>query len=159
MLAKGGIAVIKKILVSYDGGSQAQKALSAAIEIAEKGGAELHLVAAYSVPMIYQGTVGTDVIYPDNAMIIKYLYEHNHAQLEKYVAEAAERVKSHGIEITTAILDGSPGRTIIQYAEEHGIDLIAIGSHNRTAVDRFFLGSVSNYVLHHAKALVLIARE
>jgi len=151
--------VIKKILVSYDGGSQAQKALSAAIEIAEKGGAELHLVAAYSVPMIYQGTVGTDVIYPDNAMIIKYLYEHNHAQLEKYVAEAAERVKSHGIEITTAILDGSPGRTIIQYAEEHGIDLIAIGSHNRTAVDRFFLGSVSNYVLHHAKALVLIARE
>lgn len=151
--------MIKKILVSYDGGSQAQKALSAAIEIAEKGGAELHLVAAYSVPMIYQGTVGTDVIYPDNAMIIKYLYEHNHAQLEKYVAEAAERVKSHGIEITTAILDGSPGRTIIQYAEEHGIDLIAIGSHNRTAVDRFFLGSVSNYVLHHAKALVLIARE
>jgi nucleotide-binding universal stress UspA family protein len=129
------------------------------MEIAEKFGAELHLVAAYSVPMIYQGTVGTDVIYPDNAMIIKYLYEHNHAQLEKFVAEAAEKARSLGIQVSTAILDGSPGRMIIQYADNQGIDLIAIGSHNRSAVDRFFLGSVSNYVLHHAKALVLIARD
>jgi nucleotide-binding universal stress UspA family protein len=48
---------------------------------------------------------------------------------------------------------------IIQRAEEKGVDLIAVGSHNRTAMDRFFMGSVSNYVVQHAPKLVLVAKE
>jgi nucleotide-binding universal stress UspA family protein len=157
--AGGGWQImIKKILVAYDEGKQAQKALEAAIEIARNTGAEIYIASAYALPVVYQSTLSLDGIYPDNTTIINYLYETTHTHLEKLLEAAAAKVSQENIPVLTQILDGSAGRMIIQMAEEKGIDLIAAGSHNRTAVDRFFMGSVSNYIMHHAKCLVLIAK-
>ena len=52
--------MIKKILVAYDGGSQANKALEAAIEIARTTGAEIFVASAYTIPIVYQGSIGSD---------------------------------------------------------------------------------------------------
>jgi len=150
--------MIKKILVAYDDGNQSQKALEAAIEIAKNTGAEIYIASAYALPIVYQSTLSLDGIYPDNTTVINYLYDTTHTHLEKSLAEAAAKVSQENIPVYTQILDGSAGRMIIQLAEDKGIDLIAAGSHNRTAVDRFFMGSVSNYILHHAQSLVLIAK-
>lgn len=149
---------IKKILVALEGGDQAAKALEAAIEIAKNSGAEIYLASAYVLPTAYQTTLSMEGIYPDNTTVVEALYKTTHAQLEKILAEAATLVSSQNIPVFTAILDGSAGHMIIQLAEEKGIDLIAVGSHNRTAVDRFFMGSVSNYVVQHAPNLILIAK-
>jgi nucleotide-binding universal stress UspA family protein len=151
--------MIKKILVAYDDGSQAQKALEAAIEIARNTGAEIFVASAYTIPIVYQGTIASDGIYPDNTAIINYLYESTRTHLEEILAEAAARVRQENIPVYSEILEGSPGKMISQFAEKQEIDLITIGSHNRTAVNRFFMGSVSNYVLQHAKCLVLIAKD
>jgi len=151
--------MIRKILVAYDDGNQARKALDAAIEIAAHTGAEIYLVAAYALPIVYQGTIALDGIYPDNTAIINYLQENSHAHLETILAEAAARVREASIPVYTEILDGSPGRVISQFAEDKGIDLVSVGSHNRAAVNRFFIGSVSNYILQHVKCLVLIAKD
>jgi len=151
--------MIKKILVAYDGGEQARKALEAAVEIAKKSEGEIILASAYAIPIVYQSTLSLDGIYPDNSAVIDYLYKTTHAHLEKILAEAAELVKSHDIPVKIQILDGSPGRILVQLAETEGCDLIAIGSHNRTAVDRFFMGSVANYVVQHAHNLVLVAKS
>ena len=151
--------MIKKILVAYDDGSQAQKALEAAIDIARNTGAEIYIASAYTIPIVYQGTIASDGIYPDNTAITNYLYESARTHLEKILAEAAERVRQENIPVYTEILEGSPGKMISHFAENKEIDLITIGSHNRTAVNRLFMGSVSNYVLQHAKCLVLIAKD
>lgn len=151
--------MIKKILVAYDDGNQAKRALDAAIEIAANSGAEIYLVAAYALPIVYQGTIALDGIYPDNTAIINYLQENSHSHLEKILAEAAAKVREANITVHTEILDGSPGRVISQFADDKGIDLISVGSHNRTVVNRFFIGSVSNYILQHVKCLVLIAKD
>ncbi len=151
--------MIKRILVAYDDGKQAQKALEAAIEIARNTEAEIYIVSAYMLPIVYQGTITADGIYPDNTAIVNYLYENTHTYLEKILAEAAEKVHQENIPVFKEILDGSPGKMISQFAENQEIDLITIGSHNRTALNRFFMGSVSNYVLQHAKCLVLIAKD
>lgn len=149
---------IKKILVAFDGGEQSQRALEAAMEIASNSGAEIYLASAYALPIVYQSTLSLDGIYPDNTTVINYLHETTHSHLEKILAEAATLVSSRNIPVYTEILDGSAGRMIIQLAEDKGIDLIAVGSHNRTAVDRFFMGSVSNYIVQHAQNLVLVAK-
>jgi nucleotide-binding universal stress UspA family protein len=151
--------MIKKILVAYDDGNQAKKALETAIEIAGKAEAEIYLVAAYALPIVYQGTIALDGMYPDNTAIINYLQENSHAYMEKILSEAAEKVRQANIPVHTEVLDGSPGRVISQYAEDNGIDLVAVGSHNRSMVNRFFIGSVSNYILQHVKCLVLIAKD
>jgi Universal stress protein UspA and related nucleotide-binding proteins len=151
--------MIKKILVAYDDGSQSKKALETAIEIAGHTGAEIYVVAAYALPIVYQGTVALDGMYPDNTAVINYLQENSHAYLEKILKEAAGRVREANIPVHIEVLDGSPGRVISQYAEEKGVDLVTVGSHNRTMVNRFFIGSVSNYILQHVKCLVLIAKD
>lgn len=151
--------MIKKILVAYDDGSQARKALDAAIEVAANTGAEIYLVAAFALPIVYQGTIALDGIYPDNTAIINYLQDNNHAHLGEILVEAATKVQEAKIPVHTEILDGNPGRVICQFAEDKGIDLISVGSHNRTGINRFFIGSVSNYILQHVKCLVLIAKD
>ncbi len=151
--------MIGKILVAYDDGNQARKALDAAMEIAHSMGATIHLVAAYALPIVYQSTVSLEGIYPDNTAIMKYLQENSQSHLAAILEEAATRVKNENIPVHTEILEGNPGRVIVQYIEEQGIDMVAVGSHNRTAVNRFFMGSVSNYILQHVKCLVLIAKD
>jgi len=151
--------VIRRILVAYDDGHQAQRALQAAIEFARNTGAVIYIVSAYALPTVYQGTIAMDGMYPDNTAIIKYLQENSQTHLENMLAEAAAKVRQENIPVYTKVLEGGPGRVITQFAEEQDIDLIAVGSHNRTAVNRFFMGSVSNYILEHVKCLVLIAKN
>ncbi len=151
--------MIKKILVSYDDGNQAKKALQTAIEIARNTEATIYLVSAYALPVVYQSTVSLEGIYPDNTAIMKFLQENSQNHLAAILKEAAENVRRENIPVHTEILEGSPGRVIVQYIEEQKIDLVAVGSHNRGVVNRFFMGSVSNYILQHAKCLVLIAKD
>jgi nucleotide-binding universal stress UspA family protein len=53
---------------------------------------------------------------------------------------------------------GSPATVIIKKADEWGADLIVVGSHGRTALGRFFFGSVSQKVLHESGRSVRVAR-
>ena len=55
------------------------------------------------------------------------------------------------------IINGNPGATITNYADEHDVDLIVIGSHGRRGVERM-LGSVANRVTQHAVCDLLMVR-
>ncbi|MGF1516635.1 MAG: universal stress protein, partial [Nodosilinea sp.] len=50
----------------------------------------------------------------------------------------------------------SPGRVICTLAKTWAADLIVVGSHRRKGLSELFLGSVSNYVMHHAPCSVLV---
>jgi len=54
---------------------------------------------------------------------------------------------------------GNPSAEIIDYAEEHAIDLIVIPSNGRTGLPRFFLGSVAARVVRFAQCPVLVIRK
>jgi nucleotide-binding universal stress UspA family protein len=69
-------------------------------------------------------------------------------------ALAQQGLASHGQLVTS----GDPADEILKFADEIGADLIAMGSHGRTGLRRFLLGSVSRQVLDHAKCPVLIVR-
>ncbi|WP_404308590.1 universal stress protein [Neorhodopirellula lusitana] len=51
------------------------------------------------------------------------------------------------------------GAGLVDYAEEHNSDLVVLGDSGRGAISRFFLGSTSQYVLHHVQCSVLLVRE
>jgi len=55
-------------------------------------------------------------------------------------------------------VEGHPATEILKFAEEIGADLIALGSHGRTGVLRFLMGSVSRRVVDHVKCPVLVVR-
>jgi nucleotide-binding universal stress UspA family protein len=60
-----------------------------------------------------------------------------------------------GITIKTEVASGIPARRIVAYAQQHGIDLIVMGTHGRTGISRALLGSVTEAVVRRAPCRVL----
>ena len=54
---------------------------------------------------------------------------------------------------------GSPGDSIIKASEEQEVDLIVVGSRGQGALRRTILGSVSDYIIHHAHVPVMICKH
>ena len=53
-------------------------------------------------------------------------------------------------------VDGGPGHAIVERAEKVGADMIVIGTRGLGTIRRTVLGSVSDYVVHHAKIPVVV---
>ena len=74
-------------------------------------------------------------------------------------AVAAAREGLGGLEaVGTEVVRGRPAAAIVDYATDHDIDLVAMGTHGRTGVRRFVLGSVTERVVRHSPVPVLTAR-
>lgn len=75
---------------------------------------------------------------------------------ERILSKAVEEVK--GVSATKRLELGNPAEEIIQIANKERYDLIVVGSRGLSRTKRFFLGSVSDDVSHHAHCSVLIVR-
>lgn len=148
--------MIQRILVGYDDGVLSQKALDTVIEIAGGAKAKIFIVSALDIPLMVSSP---DMLPPDNISISKFFFDNTLLYYEKLQEQAEAKVKEKGLAVTTKVLEGNPGKALIKYAEEIKADLIAVGSNNKGILDRFFLGSVSNYVIQHAKCMVLLAKN
>jgi nucleotide-binding universal stress UspA family protein len=77
---------------------------------------------------------------------------------EAMVAKTAELLRSKGLRVTTAVEMGSPKSKILDTAAEWHADLIVLGSHGRTTLDRFLMGSLPDSILRHATCSVELVR-
>jgi nucleotide-binding universal stress UspA family protein len=98
---------------------------------------------------------------------VENIIERHRERAKKAVAEA-EALANHakqrlqrilpGWQIETEATFGSPAWEVLTRAAEWRPDLIVVGSHGRSAVGRFFLGSISNKILTEAHCSVRVAR-
>lgn len=91
--------------------------------------------------------------------IIKYLNESAHKHYEALLNAAAEKARNENIMVMTHVESGKAGPVVVNFADSHDIDLIAIGARNSGPVNNLLFGSVSNYVIQNAPCLVLIAKD
>jgi Universal stress protein family len=63
-----------------------------------------------------------------------------------------------GIPVSHVLLEGDPAAEIVRYGRDAGIDLIVMGTHGRTGVERLVLGSVAEKVLRDASCSVLVVK-
>ena len=80
------------------------------------------------------------------------------AAIDKSLTELRARVEAPGLKISSEAVQGAPATEICRVAKEGGHDLIVIGTHGRTGVARFLLGSVAERVVREAPCPVLVAR-
>jgi nucleotide-binding universal stress UspA family protein len=65
-----------------------------------------------------------------------------------------------GVEVELAVVeDHAPARAICDYADEHSIDLIVVGSHGRGGMERWLIGSVAERVVRHSSGNVYVVRR
>lgn len=136
-----------KILVAYDGSNLSKKALAKAIDIIQQEAAhdaqvpQLHVIHGVQDVSYAMGT--TITIDP---------------KISEAVIQEAKDVIPASVDASYIIQNGSPANTILDYADENGIDLIIMGSRGLGAIREFFLGSVSHNVVQNAKVPVLIVK-
>ncbi len=76
----------------------------------------------------------------------------------KYLTEVASRVKQSEINYKTNVLVGAIAESIVDYANNHDIDLILIASHGRSGINRWIHGSIADRILRSSSAPVLMIR-
>ncbi|WP_435073380.1 universal stress protein [Halorubrum sp. HHNYT27] len=81
-------------------------------------------------------------------------------RLTEHVTELVETSSKSfdGIDMRTAVEVGTPHSVILRYADDHDIDLIVMGTHGRTGVERYLLGSVAEKVVRLADPPVVTVR-
>ncbi len=77
---------------------------------------------------------------------------------EQLVEELADRARDRAVAVATEILQGGPAATIVDYASETDIDLIAMPTAGRQGLERLFVGSTTERVLRRATVPVLTIR-
>jgi nucleotide-binding universal stress UspA family protein len=73
----------------------------------------------------------------------------------KLLADAAMPLEHDGIGVTQEVRKGNPYQEILKSAEEHGADLIVMGTNGRTGLERLVVGSVAERLVQMAKCPVL----
>jgi nucleotide-binding universal stress UspA family protein len=83
----------------------------------------------------------------------------HHELADQLVDLTAQDLRNAGFTTATAVAEGDPRHTILDYAIELACECIVIGSHGRRRrLDRFFMGSVSESVVRHAHCSVYVVR-
>jgi nucleotide-binding universal stress UspA family protein len=133
---------MKKILLAYDGGEPARRALEQTVELAKAYDAEV-------------GVISVVPVRPGRAPIDPWDDRTVHAE---ELLEARKLLREAGIEATLIEPGGDPAKVIEQIAEERDYDTIVIGSRGLGTVARALQGSVSEHVAANAHATVVVAR-
>jgi len=144
--------VYEQILVAIDGSTEAEWAFKKALSIAKRNKARLILCNIIDTREVVLTAFGT----PIEPSVIRLAEEFSQSLLLKYKKLALES----GIQDIEPIIEfGSPKVKIAkEIAPNQKVDLIVCGATGVNAVERIFIGSVSEHILRYAKCDVLIVR-
>jgi nucleotide-binding universal stress UspA family protein len=129
---------ISKILAPIDGSEASEKSVDYGGALAKRTNTEMTLLyvqesSLFGVRPEVTKKIGTDIL-----------------------SSAAQRVK--GVRVDQKLESGDVANTIIQVADKGDYDLIVMGGRGHSAVRHFFLGGVSDHVLHYADRAILIVK-
>lgn len=138
-----------KIMVAIDGSNEAELAFRKAVNVAKRNQAELLLVNVIDT-RAFQTVSSFDNVLAEQATDMAK------QTLDDYEAEA----KTAGVSTVNKVIEYGAPKVMIakQIPEDNQIDLIMLGATGLNAVERLFIGSVSEYVIRNASCDVLIVR-
>ena len=145
----------RHVLVGVDGSDQAEKAFEFALgEYADEEITVLRVLNPRDTGYRTGREAGADR--PDSTFMQRVQEET--AFLDEYVERGEKAGVSISSDYKVAYEGGQEARAIIDYAEDHSVDLIVLGSHGRTGSTRILLGSVAEHVVRRAHIPVMVVR-
>ena len=131
--------MVQTILTPTDGSDNSYRAIEQAVHLGKPFDATIH-----SVAVIKLGTHRDRLRYDpkDDA--------------DEAIEKARELVEREGLEFVGAVREGLPYRQIQEYADDHDVDMIVMGTHGRSGLDRYILGSVAERTVRQSKVPVLL---
>lgn len=156
--------MLQKILVAIGDSPDSEQIFTAGLALAQKLGAEMLLLHVLD-PLVPHGlsTVGSPLVGGLLPMIneveidryIKVWKEYERLQIERLLAYA-ERAKKDNVKAEILQNYGDSGPLICEAAKNWSAEAILMGRNQKSMLSEVFLGSTSNYVLHHAACSVMV---
>jgi nucleotide-binding universal stress UspA family protein len=137
---------IQRILVPVDYSTTSGIAMETALSLAHAFGASLEVLHVWNDGGYVDANVGPEVI----DLLAKRAKE----QMRTFLASFE---RPPGVELASRVQRGSPWEVITELSSEY--DLVVMGTHGRTGLQLFFVGSVASRVVQHARCPVLTVRE
>ena len=140
---------VKNILVPVDYSDSGDAAMAYAVSLAKEYEAELHLVNVYEQPFAYV----------DGGFSGAALPTVTPADLEAEEARLDQVTPGGDVNFRRKFIVGSPADELVNYAKDNAIDLVVMGTHGRTGLNRLLMGSVAEGVVRRAPCPVLTIKQ
>ena len=141
--------MFKRIVCATDFSDTADTAWELACELARVHQAETVLVHVFvELP-----------VYPEVAVTsIQRVWEEQRLWVEQQLAERVEAATARGLTARYLLRTGTAAEEIVRATTEEGADLVVVGTHGRTGIDRLLIGSVAERVVRVAPCPVLTVK-
>ena len=146
--------LFRHVLVPLDGSAMSDDVLDQVVLLATPGKTTFTLVTVVVPP--------TALAYPDlssRIFVDAPFLESQRVDAEAHLNASATELRESGARVETLVLTHpGPAQAILDAADAHHVDSIALSTHGRGTVKRFVLGSVADEIIRHAKVPVLVHR-
>ena len=145
--------IVMKILMAASANhDEDDKSVISAVSFPWPAGSEIHVLSvAEAIHPVMVGMV-PDIIDPTELQV------NTDAEAQTAAIRAAGRFRNRGFATEAFNIEGDPETAILEHARKWGADLIVVGSHDRTRVEKFLVGSISEGVAKHAPCSVLMLK-
>jgi len=147
---------VKKILAPIDFSDFSMDAMQGAKDLANDVGADVHLVHVVVPHFLI-------IPLPLATSADQSFEQTRESAMTQQAEEELARLKKdefgNSPKVVTAVLNGSPVKMLIEYAEQNAIDLIMLSTHGRSGVERVLIGSVAEKLVRLAPCSVLVLRR
>jgi nucleotide-binding universal stress UspA family protein len=141
---------ISHVVAPVDFSPASRRALDQAIEIASACGARLDIIHAIE-QLTYRGVAYSKVMATGTI-------EETREQAAEDLEEWADIARQQGVETRSTVVDGDGRSAIVQYAGEHGADLVVVGAKGHSRLHDLVVGSVATAVVQRCPCSVYVAR-
>jgi nucleotide-binding universal stress UspA family protein len=150
--------MFKNILVCLDGSQFAEQIIPYALEQASAFKSKITLLRVVSMPGIVALNIPGSPGVPAHSSSMPEHHQRDREEAKAYLKRAAQPFHERGLQVKSVTLEGPPGSTIINYASENNIDLIAIASHGHSGLRHLLFGSVAEFVVRESGVPILMIR-
>src|SRR5690606_15378725 len=150
-ITSDAMLALDHILVPVDFSDPSAAALRRALDLAERTGAQIHVLHVVPAPETDLDVSFDDLPEPDRAY-----YRHVWKQAEGELDAFLQRVPTGRATVKRVLTAGLASRTVLEYAGHEDIDLVVMGTQGRRGFKRFMLGSVTEEVLQRSELPVLV---
>lgn len=150
--------MFKKIMVCLDGSEIAEQILPVVKEQAAAMGSQVVLVRVVNLPgSVTLGVPGFPSVPLHTASMPEHLKK-DYDLADEYLKKTAQRLRQQGIDADSQTLIGLTGPSLITYAGENGVDLVAMVAHGHTGFRNVLLGSVAEHIVKESGLPILLIR-
>ena len=139
------------VLIASDGSDSSKAAQEFVSQLPFREKPDARLVAATPLPVTLSEYYVEDVLF-------EQARQTQNLVVAPRTTEEAEKLRASFATVTTDLRIGDPANEILDAAEEYAADLIVLGARGLSAIPRFLLGSVSDYICRHAHQSILVVR-